>query len=432
MANNVVANPGSGGSKFATDQDGGGVNWPYAKLAFGADGTQTEVSGANPIPVAAASLPLPTGAAADGVDGTGITAPTGGSGIRGWLSGIYKALIGTLTVSGTISVSGTVPVSGAFYQATQPVSLVSLPALATGANVIGAVTQSGSWTDTVVGSAANGAAVSGNPVLTAGSDGTNARTIKTDVLGGLTPADCSAVINGSQTSASVLFTQDCTGYNSISVQVTSAGTTCTITYEGSNDNTNWLSVEGVANTSTGGLAAATTTAVNAIFPCAMRYFRARVSTYTSGTVTVVAYLKNALAPFAGVVVSGASSTTVSGVASSNVISKTRFVSTAGAPAAQVIKASGGRIYGIVADNSAAYDVFLKIYNTAAASVVVGTTAIIYTIRVKAGTTQQIIFADWGSYFANAAGYSFAITKLVADSDTTAVAAGDLIVQIDYV
>jgi hypothetical protein len=38
-----------------------------------------------------------------------------------------------------------VPVSGTFWQTTQPVSLASLPALATGSNVIGAVTQSGTW-----------------------------------------------------------------------------------------------------------------------------------------------------------------------------------------------------------------------------------------------------------------------------------------------
>ncbi len=34
-----------------------------------------------------------------GADGTGIAAPTGGSGIRGWLSGIYQALLGALGVA---------------------------------------------------------------------------------------------------------------------------------------------------------------------------------------------------------------------------------------------------------------------------------------------------------------------------------------------
>jgi hypothetical protein len=81
-----------------------------------------------------------TTAAAQGAGGTGITAPTGGSGILGWLSGIYQKLSGSLVVTGT------------FWQTTQPVSAVALPlpsgaataalqnlALPAGANVIGTV-----------------------------------------------------------------------------------------------------------------------------------------------------------------------------------------------------------------------------------------------------------------------------------------------------
>jgi len=78
MADNVTANPGSGGPIFASD-DLGGVQHPYAKIEFGADGTATPVSAANPlpvsgpltdaelraeaVPVSAAALPLPSGAA---------------------------------------------------------------------------------------------------------------------------------------------------------------------------------------------------------------------------------------------------------------------------------------------------------------------------------------------------------------------------------
>lgn len=75
------------------------------------------------LPVSATSLPLPAGAAQDGTDGTGIAQPTGGVGIRGWLSGIYKALTGTLTTA----ITGTVAVTGAFFQATQPISAANLP-----------------------------------------------------------------------------------------------------------------------------------------------------------------------------------------------------------------------------------------------------------------------------------------------------------------
>lgn len=58
-----------------------------------------------------------------------------------------KVSIGT---DGSVSVIGSIPVTGTFYQTTQPVSLSSLPALASGSNVIGAVTQSGTWSITNV------------------------------------------------------------------------------------------------------------------------------------------------------------------------------------------------------------------------------------------------------------------------------------------
>jgi hypothetical protein len=68
-----------------------------ALVATGAvGGTAVPVSATNPMPVAAASLPLPTGAATsalqganaaqDGTDATGYAPDTGGVGIRGWLS----------------------------------------------------------------------------------------------------------------------------------------------------------------------------------------------------------------------------------------------------------------------------------------------------------------------------------------------------------
>lgn len=101
-----------------------------------------------------------------------------------------------------------------------------------------------------------------------------------------------APISGSVTSATTLFTADCNGYQSISVQVTSAGTTCTITYETSDDNTTFYAIAGraVGTVSTVSTVTTSTTLGLIIFPKTGRYFRARVSTYTSGTVTVVGNL----------------------------------------------------------------------------------------------------------------------------------------------
>lgn len=110
-------------------------------------------------------------------------------------------------------------------------------------------------------------------------------------------ADTLALAPASQTSAATLFTQDMTGYGSISVQVTSAGSSCTITYEASDDNTTWYAAQGipaVVNNQTA--QAGSSTALNLLrFGRFARYFRARVSTYGSGTVTVVATLH--AAPF---------------------------------------------------------------------------------------------------------------------------------------
>jgi len=65
-------------------------------------------------PVSATALPLPAGAATEASFGTDITTPTamptGGAGVRGWLSAIWTKLNGSLAVTGT------------FWQVTQPVS----------------------------------------------------------------------------------------------------------------------------------------------------------------------------------------------------------------------------------------------------------------------------------------------------------------------
>lgn len=99
-------------------------------------------------------------------------------------------------------------------------------------------------------------------------------------------------VSGTATSAAVLFTTSMLNYESITVQVTSAGTSCTITYETSDDNTNWITIGGLSFTNTGSSALATTTssAGGMQFTRKGRYFRARVSTYGSGTVSVVGTL----------------------------------------------------------------------------------------------------------------------------------------------
>lgn len=108
MADDVVASLGTlDGAKFATDDDGT-RHWPYTKVAFGANNTQTPVS------TGAAALPIQDGGnsiTVDGtvgvsgsvvVDGSGVTQPVSDGG--GTLSIDDGA--GSITVDGTVAVTG--------------------------------------------------------------------------------------------------------------------------------------------------------------------------------------------------------------------------------------------------------------------------------------------------------------------------------------
>lgn len=104
-------------------------------------------------------------------------------------------------------------------------------------------------------------------------------------------------VSGTATSAAVLFTTSMLNYESITVQVTSAGTGCTIIYETSDDNTTWVSIGGLNVSSSGNLVTSTTSNTAAMMQFSRKglYFRARVSTYglAGSIVTVVGTLSKA-------------------------------------------------------------------------------------------------------------------------------------------
>jgi hypothetical protein len=79
--------------------------------------TNTAVSGSS---AATTATNTGTTAAAQGTSGTSISQPTGGSGILGWLSGIYQKLGGTLTVQGSVNVPLSSTAAGASSTLTMP------------------------------------------------------------------------------------------------------------------------------------------------------------------------------------------------------------------------------------------------------------------------------------------------------------------------
>jgi hypothetical protein len=91
----------------------------------------------------------------------------------------------------------------------------------------------------------------------------------------------------------VLFTTSMLNYESITVQVTSAGSSCTITYEASEDGVNWQSTSGMTTSNIGTSVNTTTSTIALIlqFPRKASIFRARVSAYgVNSTVSVVGTL----------------------------------------------------------------------------------------------------------------------------------------------
>lgn len=99
----------------------------------------------------------------------------------------------------------------------------------------------------------------------------------------------------------------------------------------------------------------------------------------------------------------------------------RIVSAAASTNGTSAKASAGRLGPISAKNNAAYDIFLKFYNKASAPTV-GSDTPVWT-QVLPALTASIIDMPQGLYFST--GIAYALTKLVADADTTVLVAADI-------
>lgn len=214
------------------------------------------------VPVSAASLPLPTGAA----------------------TAAKQPALGT---AGTPS-ADVISVQGVAGGVAVPVS--------------GTVTATASGDTTVVGKAASGAAATGNPVLMAGSDGTNARTILTDNAGRqVVKSAASTTATGTITASGQSVTAALSGIEA-TVSVMFYGTFSNLSWgaEYSPDGgTSWgptlgyyqgvSTVTATANSSFAlvSATAAATTAYTVVVPTGATHVRVRSTALTSGTVNVV-------------------------------------------------------------------------------------------------------------------------------------------------
>lgn len=91
-----------------------------------------------------------------------------------------------------------------------------------------------------------------------------------------------------------------------------------------------------------------------------------------------------------------------------------------------IKASAGQVYGVDVFNNTTYPVYVKFHNTAGTPT--AGSGVVRTFGVQAGVRGR---AEFPVGLAFGTGIGISIVKNVADNDTTAVAASDCVVDVDY-
>ena len=342
MADNVPITSGTG-TDIATD-DVAGVHFQKVKLDLGGDGASSPVSGSVPV------------------------SDNGGS----------------LTVDGT------------FWQATQPVSVASLPALAAGTNNIGDV-----------------------DVATIAAGDNNIGNV--DIVS--VPAPLSTTGNGTAASAlRVSVASDSTGV----LAVTDNGGSLTV------DGTFWQATQPVSIASLPALAAGTAN----IGDVDVLTVPAPLSTTGGGTQATA--LRVTIASDSTGVLSvddNGSSLTVDGSVSLAPLASgglSVFRSLDVDETEEEIKGTAGSIFGWYIANRATSSRSVKFYNATAANVVVGTTTALMTIIIPGNSTDVVAANVMGAHgidFSTA--ITIAATTGFVDSDTGAPGASDIIANIFY-
>ena len=234
MADNYTTNAGSGGDTFAAD-DIAGVKFPRVKLIVGADGANDgDVASGNPLPISAASLPLPSGAATAAkqpalgtagtasadvitvqgiasmtalkVDGSAVTQP-----VSGTVSITANSSVNVNQVGGTSVATGNGAVSAGVQRVTIASDSTGQVTLAAGSATIGALTANQTVDLNRIGgnavSAGNGASGTGVLRVTIANDSTGVVGLSagTNLVGRVSSSDETSTIYNATTALTPKF-----------------------------------------------------------------------------------------------------------------------------------------------------------------------------------------------------------------------------------
>ena len=195
-----------------------------------------------------------------------------------------------------------------------------------------------------------------------------------------------------------------------------------LTFQCSNDNVGWITTIG-GSLQSQSTTAGSTTGTGDIFggPVYFRYFRVRMTTYTSGSATGTLELYTTATQM---VMGGALVTQTVAIAGGSI----PFHLISGASTnGTVVKASVGQIYGYDISNTAGSARYVHIYNKGTTPTV-GTDVPIRTLQIPANGNRSLTFP---LALALSNGISLSATTGIADTDTGAVGAGDLSIDLDY-
>lgn len=411
MADNVTADPGSGGATFATDDDGT-AHHPYVKLEWGADNTQTKVAsgasalpiqdGGNSITVDGAVAVTNAGTFAVQVDGAALTslqliddavqvlgtdtyteATSKGITIGAVRRDADTTLVNTTNEFGPLQMdaNGRLKVE-AFSGETLPVSLTSTTVTGTVA-----VTQSGTWDEVGINDSGNSITVDapvGTPVFVRLSDGAAAITTL--------PVSLASVPSHAVTNA-----------GTFAVQVDGAALTALQLIDNANIADDAAFTVASTGVVMGGFLADETSTDS-------------VDEGDGGAARMTLDRRQIVVPQPHA--SGGLSI---------------FRSLDIDESEEEIKASAGTVYGVWVTNTATSTRWVKFYNATAANVTVGTTTPVITIGIPGNSSDDISgnFGPGGMGIQFDTAISVAATTGVADNDTGAPAANDVIINVFY-
>ena len=242
------------------------------------------------------------------------------------------------------------------------------------------------------------------------------------------PATVVSGLSANALNADLVPSTDVSAYRWLSLQIdgTWSGT---LSFQGSNDNTTWFAT-GLVDVTDTVITNRTVTTTNRLVygPTNCKYVRVRMTAYSSGSATGTLSLFGA---------PGAMHPAPQGVNQSGLWNVGTLPLTSGGLDAyrnldlgltgQVVKNGAGHLYAIQVTNLAAAARYVKVYNKATAPTQADTP--VFTFAVPASTVAQPANFPHGVAFST--GISLRASNAIADNDTTAPTANDVVVNVGY-